>query len=171
MKTNSPSANHNLPGGTLPNPSLNDIPEVHLFHPVRLDTRALHRMLDCGNPKLWRFDGSEHPIDAADGRARGGENKDGLDGRLESARSTLGRTIFLTPVVTVDTERVRMMDNMGRTRKRFEQELGNAGVRNFRRVPLYLQPAGPCTGIDTHSRLYQPDVSLYDLWTCMSGTR
>lgn len=78
-KAHSPTANDNLPSGTLPNPSLNNIPHINLLYPIRFYPCLLYCMFDSYHTELGSFQSGERTVDASDGCTGGREDIDVLN--------------------------------------------------------------------------------------------
>lgn len=76
---NAPGTDTDLPGGRLPNTSLDDITHIKLLDLLWLDTGLVDSVLDGDDTELRGGDGGEGAVLCADGGTGGGDDVHGVD--------------------------------------------------------------------------------------------
>lgn len=76
---NAPGADTDLPGGRLPNTSLDDVTHIKLLDLLWLDTGLFDGVLDGDDTELRGGDGGEGAVLCADGGTGGGDDVHGVD--------------------------------------------------------------------------------------------
>lgn len=76
---NAPGTDTDLPGGRLPNTSLDDVTHIKLLDLLWLDTGLLDSVLDGDDTELRGGDGGEGAVLCADGGTGGGDDVHGVD--------------------------------------------------------------------------------------------
>lgn len=76
---NAPGTDTDLPGGRLPNTSLDDVTHIKLLDLLWLDTGLLDGVPDGDDTELWGGDSGEGAVLCADGGTRGGDDVHGVD--------------------------------------------------------------------------------------------
>lgn len=78
-KKNAPGTDTDLPGGRLPDTSLDDVTHIKLLDLLWLDTGLLDGVLDGDDTELRGGDGGEGAVLCADGGTGGGDDVHGVD--------------------------------------------------------------------------------------------